>query len=139
LLFNDPARRLTPTDSQHAGPPGGAVALAEALRETARRETFEGTGLKIHHISLCSVFSGKEQYDRDPNGDDVRTVVRVPIGKGFFGEIQLSGEHCDRGGFLLSEMPADGSPAFQLISEPCGHFSTRPGPGYLKRENANAA
>jgi ADP-ribose pyrophosphatase YjhB (NUDIX family) len=88
---------LKRSDNQYWGPPSGAVELGELIEETARRETFEETGLKINAITLFNVFSGKEQYYCYPNGDEVHIVAIVYLCKSFGGEIRLSEEHTEWG------------------------------------------
>ena len=108
---------LKRSDNKYWGPPGGAIELGETVEETARREVFEETGLKIVDSSLFKVFSGKEQYYRYPNGDEVYIVAIVYICKEFSGEIQLSSEHTEWGWFALSELPDEISPPVKPIIE----------------------
>jgi ADP-ribose pyrophosphatase YjhB (NUDIX family) len=120
VLVLDQDRRLLllkRSDNQNWGPPGGAVELGELIEETARRETFEETGLKINAITLFNVFSGKEQYYCYPNGDEVHIVAIVYVCKNFYGEIRLSEEHTEWGWFALSEISEDLSPPIKPIIE----------------------
>jgi len=106
---------LKRSDNKYWGPPGRAVELGELVEEAAQQETLEETGLQIDNISLFAVFSGKEQYNCYPNGDDVHIVAIVYISKDFFGEIQLSTEHTEWNWFALSEMSEDVSPPIKPI------------------------
>lgn len=108
---------LKRSDNKYWGPPGGATELGESIEETARREAFEEAGLKIENISLFNVFSGKEQYYRYPNGDEVHIVAIVYVCQDFCGEIQLSDEHTEWCWFSLSKMPEEMSPVVKPIIE----------------------
>jgi ADP-ribose pyrophosphatase YjhB (NUDIX family) len=106
---------LRRADNKYWGPPGGATEPGELLEETARRETFEETGLQIDGVSLFGVFSGPDQYYRYPNGDEVHIVTIVYVSKVAGREIRLSHEHTEWGWFALSEIPEDLSPPIQPI------------------------
>ena len=61
------------TDRNVWGLPGGCQNLGEDLRETAVREVYEETGIKldINKIQLIDTLSGKSRKNSYPNGDIV--------------------------------------------------------------------
>ena len=64
------------TDRNQWGIPGGCQDLGEDLRETAVREAYEETGIKldINKIQLIDTLSGKSRKNSYPNGDIVYIV-----------------------------------------------------------------
>lgn len=61
------------TDRNKWGLPGGCQDLGESLRETAVREAYEETGIKLNpdEIVLIDTVSGKSRKNSYPNGDIV--------------------------------------------------------------------
>jgi 8-oxo-dGTP pyrophosphatase MutT (NUDIX family) len=108
---------LKRTDNQCWGPPGGAVEPGEVVESAAKRETLEETGLKIGEMTLFDVFSGREQFYRYPNGDEVHVVAIVYLCRDFCGEFRLSSEHIESRWFMLSEIPEALSPPIIPIIE----------------------
>ncbi len=70
--------------------PGGIMELGETLEETAYREVHEDVGLMCENIKLLEVFSGKNMYQRYPNGDEVFGVTAVYICKTYHGVIGVN-------------------------------------------------
>lgn len=50
------------------GLPDGLMELGESTIETAQREVYEETGLKVKNLNLIDVFSGKDNFIKAPNG-----------------------------------------------------------------------
>ncbi|MBM7642319.1 NUDIX hydrolase [Streptococcus loxodontisalivarius] len=55
--------------------PGGAMELGESSQETAEREFFEETGIRVEAVRFLNLYSNFEEIY--PNGDKVQTVVAL--------------------------------------------------------------
>ena len=55
--------------------PGGAMELGESTLDTAKREFFEETGIKVQATRFLNVYSNFEEVY--PNGDEVQTIVMI--------------------------------------------------------------
>ena len=135
VLITDHGGRLLllrRSDNGCWGVPGGAMEPGESLEETARRETFEETGLSVGEMSLFGVFSGPELYYRYPNGAQVYNVSVVYHTRDVSGEISLNqAEHNEMRYFDLEHLPPDLSPPIMPIIENFanqhGWFNNQPG------------
>lgn len=65
------------SDTNDYGTPGGNVELNEKLKDAAKRELFEETGIEITDLSLFGIYSGDDQITVYPNGDVTHYVVVV--------------------------------------------------------------
>ncbi len=57
--------------------PGGLMELAESTEDTAVREVWEETGLKVSDLKLMGVYSGSEYLCHAANGDEWYVVTTV--------------------------------------------------------------
>jgi len=74
LVFDDEGRLLVQRryDFDWLGLPGGALELGEGLRDGAKREVYEETGLHVELVRLAGVFSHPDYNLLYPNGDQVQ-------------------------------------------------------------------
>lgn len=73
LIINDKGEILLQhrTDNDKWGFIGGSLELEETFEEAAKREAFEESGIIIEKMELFNIYSGKEMYNKYPNGDEV--------------------------------------------------------------------
>ncbi|WP_342598871.1 NUDIX domain-containing protein [Psychrobacillus sp. FSL H8-0483] len=75
------------TDRDVWGIPGGVMEPGETFLETAVRETFEETGLKVEQLQLFGLYSGEEGFAEYQNGDKVFSVQVIFHSSCFSGEL----------------------------------------------------
>lgn len=80
------------TDNNKWGLPGGSLELGESFEEAAIREAYEEVGLKVKSLTLFNVYSGKECYNKYPNGDEIYNASSIFISNDYEGEVVLDGE-----------------------------------------------
>ena len=86
--------------------PGGSMELGETLEETARRETFEETGLMPGRLEFFSIISGEKAHHIYPNGDEVYAVDINYICREYTGVLQKQQEEVlELMFFDVSELP----------------------------------
>ena len=54
---------------------GGLMELSESPEETAYREVYEETGIKVKNLRLINVFSGANYFTKLENGDEFQSVT----------------------------------------------------------------
>jgi 8-oxo-dGTP pyrophosphatase MutT (NUDIX family) len=133
LIFNQRNELLMMmrTDIRCWGIPGGCLEPGETLEQTAARETFEETGLRINHVTLFDIFSGPELVFQYPNGDVVVNVSAVYISRDAQGEIALNPEeHTGWQYFALDRLPEDISPPIKpVLARYIARYGTGSPPG----------
>ncbi|WP_077623583.1 NUDIX hydrolase [Sediminibacillus massiliensis] len=93
-------------DNQSWGLPGGFMEMGETVSETARREVFEETGLRLGSLELFSLYSGPKKEKTLPSGDEVAMVQLWFTCKDFQGDlVKENEESLDTGFFALDNLP----------------------------------
>jgi 8-oxo-dGTP pyrophosphatase MutT (NUDIX family) len=112
LIFDKQNRLLLQRrkDNQQWGLIGGSMEIGESLEATARRETFEETGLILDELKWFDLFSGQELIYQLPHGDIVVNVTATYLSRQFGGILEVSEEGSQLRFFDLHKLPLDISP-----------------------------
>ena len=90
---------------------GGRVELGEIVKEAAKRELFEETGLTANSLKLFGVFSGPELHHIYPDGNEVHIIDTVYLCDDFSGTTIFQEEEClDLQWFAFDSIPEKLSP-----------------------------
>lgn len=93
-------------DTGRWGIPGGAMEPGESFEETARKELYEETGLRLHTMKVLDVIAGREYYFQYPNGDEIYNAIALYACTDWDGELQmLDGESKELRFFALDNLP----------------------------------
>ena len=88
--------------------PGGLMELSESVEDTARRELYEETKLKVETLHLINVYSGSKNYIKTPNGDEFYTVTVAFYSTEVSGELEIDkSESLDFQYYRPDELPSD--------------------------------
>lgn len=99
------------TDEDNWCIPGGVMELGETFEETARRETYEETGLTVGDLQLFGLYSGESCYVAYPNGDQVYSVQVIFHSETYWGELQQRGTESKAHRFFgRDELPGNLNP-----------------------------
>ena len=86
--------------------PGGLMELGESTEETARREVFEETALRLGKLELIGVYSGADSLCRAANGDEWYVVNTAYACEDFTGQARVNdGESAALRWFSPDELP----------------------------------
>ena len=93
-------------DNEQWGLPGGFMELSETVQETARREVFEETGLRLGKLDLFGVYSGAGYDKTFSNGDQVSMVLILFTCNEYEGElVNCNSESLGNSFFSLDRLP----------------------------------
>ncbi|UOQ45159.1 NUDIX hydrolase [Halobacillus salinarum] len=109
LIFDDQKRILLQhrADTHSWGIPGGFMELDENVEETARRETYEETGIELGKLDFYGIYSGKDFHKTFPNGDQAALVQILFTCRDFKGKANsIDEETLDARFFPLDQLPA---------------------------------
>lgn len=79
------------TDEDNWCIPGGVMELGETFEQTAKRETFEETRLKVSELELFGIYSGEGCFVKYPNKDKVYSVQVIFKTSKYVGELVQQG------------------------------------------------
>lgn len=91
------------TDNKKWGLPGGSLELKESFEEAALRELYEEVGLKAYNLKLFNIYSGKECYNKYPNGDEIYNASAIFVSNNYKGDIVLDEEESEDAAFFYKE------------------------------------
>jgi 8-oxo-dGTP pyrophosphatase MutT (NUDIX family) len=74
------------------GHPGGYMEIGETIEETARRETFEETGLTLGKLDFFGIYTGPPQERILPNKDEIAHVKVLFTCNDFTGNLHKENE-----------------------------------------------
>lgn len=94
------------SDTGEWGIPGGFMELEETIQETAEREVFEETGLRLKKLELFGIYSGPDYDKTFGNGDQVAQMQVIFTCKEYNGElIEQNEESLNNKFYSLDELP----------------------------------
>jgi ADP-ribose pyrophosphatase YjhB (NUDIX family) len=108
FIFDNEGRVLLQlrADSRTWGHPGGFMELGESVEETARREAYEETGLKLKSMDFFGIYSGQTQQKTLANGDQLSLVKMMFICNEYEGELNgINEETAGLQFFALQDLP----------------------------------
>ena len=85
---------------------GGLLEIGETLEDTAIREVYEESNLKISDLHLVNVFSGPKYHFKLDNADEIYVITSVYYTREFKGElIADNNESLELKFFKMHELP----------------------------------
>ncbi|MBO0602069.1 NUDIX hydrolase [Sporosarcina sp. E16_3] len=110
------------TDEDNWCIPGGVMELGETFEETAKRETYEETGLIVEDLHLFGLYSGESCFVTYPNGDQVYSVQVIFHSKTYSGELQQGGAEIKAHRFFgRDELPENLNPRQKAFIQDWAH------------------
>jgi 8-oxo-dGTP pyrophosphatase MutT (NUDIX family) len=103
-------------DNKCWGYHGGAVEMGERVEDAARRELLEETGLLAKDLTLYGVFSGPEQYNIYPDGNEAYIIDIVYLCNEFIGDLhEQESEVIGLNWFDFDKIPENLSPPIKSV------------------------
>lgn len=118
LVFDKGNRLLLQlrSDNKTWGIPGGFMELEESVQETAMREVYEETGLRLGELKLFGIYSGPDKDKTFSNGDQVSMVQILFTCDEIEGELlKQNEESLGTKFFSLDELPENLFPEHKMI------------------------
>lgn len=91
------------TDEDNWCIPGGIMEIGETFEQTAKRETYEETGLEVKELELFGIYSGEKCLVEYPNKDKMFSVQVIFKSTNFRGTIKQQGAETRSHQFFAKE------------------------------------
>ncbi|MGG0668291.1 NUDIX hydrolase [Sporosarcina koreensis] len=99
------------TDEDNWCIPGGVMEIGETFEQTAKRETYEETGLYVGELRLFGMYSGESCFVQYPNSDQVYSVQIIFTTTTYSGELKQQGiESREHRFFKKEDLPENLNP-----------------------------
>ncbi|WP_054024952.1 NUDIX hydrolase [Bacillus sp. FJAT-28004] len=117
IVFNENYQVLLHrrSDNGYWGLPGGFMELGEKIEDTARREVYEETGIRLGKMELFGMYSNIEKVFG--NGDQTSLVQIIFTCNDFEGELHTSDESLETKFFSTHSLPNNLYPDHMLFFE----------------------
>lgn len=88
------------------GIPGGFMEMDETVQQTAKREIYEETGLRLKELELYGIYSGPDCDETFANGDQVAMVQNIFTCRRYEGQlVEKNEESLNNKFYSLDELP----------------------------------
>lgn len=108
IVFDQANRVLLQKRSDNCewGFPGGFMDLNESVQDTAKREVYEETGLRLNDLELFGIYSGPKYDKTFSNGDQVSLVQIIFSCKSYSGDlVENNDESLENKFYSLKDLP----------------------------------
>ncbi|WP_298828848.1 NUDIX hydrolase [uncultured Planococcus sp.] len=106
------------SDTGEWGLPGGFMEMGERVQETANREVYEETGLRMQELELFGIYSGSDYDKTFSNGDQVSMVQVLFNCRQYEGQlVEQNDESLNNKFYDLTELPENLFPDHRTFFE----------------------